>query len=216
MKRFSNRTDAGNHLANVLASDYANKENVVVVALPRGGVPVAYPISKRLGAPLDIVVPRKIGAPHHEEYAIGAITQDKEGCFNEQAIRQLGVSQEYISREVEKQSKEAERRLRVYRGNRPPPNFENKVVILVDDGIATGSTMKAAILSVRNKKPEQIIVAVPVAPSDSLRDLTSMVNRIVCLSTPYPFNAVGNFYDNFNQTEDEEVLKLMGEYAEAH
>jgi len=216
--RFKNRVDAGEKLAKALEADFANKKNTIVVALPRGGVPVAYPISQALNAPLDIVVPRKIGAPFHQEYAIGAITQDKEGYFNEEAIRELGVTRDYIEKEVEKQAKEAQRRLRVYRGSRPPQHFEGQNVILVDDGIATGSTMKAAIMSMKAKKPAQIILAVPVAPSDSLNELKDLVDRVVCLATPYPFYAVGNFYDDFSQTEDEEVLELMNRTntTEAH
>jgi len=211
MDRFIDREDAGKRLADELEKrEFHDKKDCVVVALPRGGVPVAYPIAKRLGVPLDIVVPRKIGAPGHKEYAIGAITQDKKGFFNEQAIRDLHIPQQYIDDEVEQQSTEAQRRLRVYRGNKAPQDFTDKHVILVDDGIATGYTMKAAISSIKSHNPKSITIAVPVAPAKSLREFTNVVDDIVCVATPHPFGAVGSFYKNFDQTEDEEVVMFMG------
>ncbi|GAM26852.1 hypothetical protein SAMD00019534_100270, partial [Acytostelium subglobosum LB1] len=190
---------------------FNNDPQAVVVALPRGGVPVAYPIAKALHLPLDIVVPRKIGAPSNKEYAIGAIAENGEGYFNQDVIDQLGIPISYLDKEVEKQRVESKRRQVVYRRDRPPVDFKNKVIILVDDGIATGSTMKAAIESIKHLEPKKIVVAVPVAPHDSISELkhNPKVDEIICLSTPYPFNAVGNFYHLFDQTEDDTVIQMM-------
>jgi len=208
--KFTNRIDAGQQLAKAL-SGYKNDPLAVVVALPRGGVPVAHPIAKSLGLPLDIVVPRKIGAPFNQEFAIGAIMEDKKGYFNDDTIRALRVPREYIDMEIEKEAKEAQRRLRVYRGDRSPQDFSGKTVIIVDDGIATGATMRASIASIRSKNPKQIVVAVPVGPADTLREIAAIAEKVVCLSSPNPFQAVGNFYHNFGQTEDEEVIKRMSD-----
>eukprot|EP01112_Ceratiomyxa_fruticulosa_P024000 TRINITY_DN947_c0_g1_i6.p1 TRINITY_DN947_c0_g1~~TRINITY_DN947_c0_g1_i6.p1 ORF type:complete len:255 (-),score=55.56 TRINITY_DN947_c0_g1_i6:165-929(-) len=209
---FKDRKEAGSVLANEF-KEYQNSLDTIVVGLPRGGVVVAYPIAKKLGLPLDIVVPRKIGAPFHEEYAIGAILEDGSGYFDNDVINTYGISSEYIKQESHKQVQEAQRRLRVYRGSRGPQDFSGKRILLIDDGIATGSTMHAAITSIRNKGAKEIIVGVPVGPKDTVTNMKPLVNRFVCLSVPAGFRAVGQFYTNFDQTEDEEVLELMNDPA---
>jgi len=210
---FNNREDAGTQLAEALKADNSNcdKEKVVVVALPRGGVPVAFPIAKMLHVPLDIVVPRKIGSPFNKEFAIGAVCENGEGIFNEQVIREYNIHEAYIKHEVEEQVQEAHRRLHHYRGNRGPQDFAGKTVIVVDDGVATGATMKVAIQSLKSKGACKLIVAVPVAPTRSLNELRPLVDKIVCIASPVPFRAVGNFYKSFEQTNDEEVIQLMSD-----
>ena len=203
---FKNRRDAGQQLAKSLEK-YKNAQNVILLALPRGGVVIADEIAKKLNLPLDIVVPRKIGAPGNPEYAIGAITETGEGIFNEEEIRK--IDKEWLKKEIEKEKQEAQRRLRVYRGDKPAVNLKDKIVILVDDGVATGLTLKAAIKSVRQKKPKKIVVAVPVGASDSIEEIKKEVDEVVCLYTPLFFGAVGQFYEEFGQTEDEEVIEIM-------
>jgi putative phosphoribosyl transferase len=205
---FRNRSDAGEQLAEKL-QHYKERDDVIVVGLPRGGVPVAYEISQNLNLPLDIVCPRKIGAPGNKEFAIGAITETGEGIFDTDVIDRLAISQSYIDQEVAKEKKEARNRLETYRKGRPPRNFQGKSVIIVDDGLATGSTMKAAIKSLRSEGAEKIIVAIPVSPPDTLEEIQMMVDETVCLGTPAYFQAVGQFYNDFSPTEDEEVIALM-------
>lgn len=205
---FRDRIDAGEQLAEKLLH-YKAQENAVVVGLPRGGVPVAYEICQHLNLPLDIVCPRKIGAPGNKEFAIGAITETGDGIFDADVIERLDIPQIYIDKEVEKQKKEALYRLETYRKGMPPRNFKGKTVIIVDDGLATGSTMKAAIKSIRSEGAEEIVVAVPVSPPDTLDEIEAIVDEVVCLGTPLYFQAVGQFYNDFSPTEDEEVIALM-------
>lgn len=205
---FYDRKEAGEKLAKRL-EEYKNKEKTIILALPRGGVVVAYQVASFLNLPLDLVVPRKIGAPGNPEFAIGAITEDGEGIFNEEIIKEYGISQDYIKKTVAEEKKEAVRRLNVYRGNRPPLDLRDKEVILIDDGIATGQTMLAAIKSVKKKGAKKIIVAVPVAAPDSLKEIKKEVNKVICLHSPFFFGAVGAFYQVFDQTTDEEVIELM-------
>lgn len=204
---FKDRIQAGKKLTERLLK-YKN-ENVIVLAIPRGGVVVAYEIAKTLNAPLDLIIPRKIGAPYQPELAIGAVTQDGTIILNEEIVNYLSIPEEYIKAEAERQKKEIERRLIKYRGNAIEPNVENKIVIIVDDGIATGATMIAAIASIRKKKPLKIIVAIPVAPPESLEKIKKYADEIVCLYTPEPFFAIGQFYEKFEQLEDEEVINLL-------
>ena len=164
---FKDRIDAGKQLADKL-EEFKDNKDVVLLALPRGGIILAYEVAKKINAPIDIVVPRKIGAPDNEEFAIGAITETGEGIFNYDVINSYGISKEYIDQKVEEEKKEAERRLKVYRGKKKAINLKDKIVILVDDGIATGNTIFAAIKSVKSKKPKKIIVAVPVLPPDTI------------------------------------------------
>eukprot|EP01132_Coremiostelium_polycephalum_P010267 gene10267-12594_t len=209
--RFLNREQAGSKLCSLLEK-YKDDKDAIIVALPRGGVPVAFEISKKLNLPLDIVAPRKIGCPDNKEYAIGAIAENGQGYIDEDIVKMLGIDRGYINSEIERQRKESKRRLEVYRGKRPPVNFTNKTIILVDDGIATGSTMKAAIESVKCKYPKRIIVAVPVTPPDVIQEILSLgIDKFECIQAIPEFGAVGNYYVDFQQTEDETVIRLMNE-----
>lgn len=205
---FKDRKEAGHRLSEALG-DYHSDPQTVVIALPRGGVIVGAEIAKRLHLPLDIVVPRKIGAPFNPEFAIGAITETGEGIFSDEVIRDYGISQEYIRDAIEKEKSVAKKRLHLYRGDEPPRHLKGKTVLLVDDGIATGSTMMAAIVTLKNEGVSSIVVAVPVAPIDTLHRLEKLADRVVVLTTPTPFFAVGQFYDHFDQTTDEEVISLL-------
>ena len=204
---FQNRVEAGRKLAENLSA-YKGRE-VLVLAIPRGGVVVGYEVAKALGASLDIITPRKIGAPHNPELAIGAVTQDGSVILNPEIVQYLEVPDQYIEQEKRRQIKEIERRMRKYRGDVVYPALEGRIVILVDDGIATGATVRAAIASVRRQNPSMLILAVPVGARDTIEKLTSEVDIMVCLSTPTPFYAIGQFYRNFEQTTDEEVITLL-------
>jgi len=205
---FKNRKDAGEKLIPKLIQ-YKNKPGIVILALPRGGVVTAAEIVRKLNLPLDLVVPRKIGAPGNPEFAIGAIAEDGVGIFDNEIIAAYNIGQEYIKNEVEKEKKEAERRLKVYRGKRLPLNLEDKTVILVDDGVATGSTMRAAIRSVKKKKAKKIIVAIPTIAQDTLKKIQEEVDEVIYLKAPLFFGAVGAFYEDFAQTEDKEVIDII-------
>lgn len=205
---FRDRQDGGKQLAQELLK-YHHQPNVVVLGLPRGGVVTAFEVAKALSLPLDIVCPRKIGAPFNPELAIGAITETGEGVFHDNLISRLGISEKYIQQEVEKEKQQAQRRLTLFRKNRPKINLEGKTVILVDDGLATGATMEAAIKSVTAEGAAKIVVAVPVSPPDTYDKIQREVDEIVALSTPTFFEAVGQFYDDFSPTEDEEVVELL-------
>ncbi len=207
MSIFSDRVEAGRRLAEALR-EYEGRE-VVVLAIPRGGVVVGYQVAKRLGAPLDVIAPRKIGAPHNPELAIGAVAEDGTIILDEGLVRSLGVPESYIGEESERQREEIRRRLRLYRGEAPYPELKGHVVILVDDGVATGSTAKAALASIRRRGPEEVVVAIPVAPPSTARELEEEADRVVCLYTPEPFYAIGQFYRDFSQTSDEEVVGLL-------
>lgn len=207
---FRDRVEAGQKLAEALGK-YKGQENAIVLFLPRGGVTLAVEVARALSLPMDLVVPRKIGVPMNPEYAIGAITEDGKGIFNEGVISKLGIEQKQLNEIVAREKKEAARRLRIYRGDRPPLDLADKTVILIDDGIATGLTMQAAIKSVRAKGAAKIIVAVPVAARDSLEKIKQEVDEVICLDTPRFFGAVGAFYEEFGQVEDEEVVRRMKE-----
>jgi putative phosphoribosyl transferase len=183
----------------------------LVLAIPRGGVVVGYEIAQTLHLPLDVIIPHKLGAPYNPELAIGAITEDGSTVLDDNLITDLGVSQDYITKESERQKKEIERRLVLYRQNQPNLYLKGKDVIVVDDGIATGSTMKAALLSVKNKGARSIIVAIPVGPPSTIKELEKRANRVVCLYLPEYFQAIGQFYDDFSQTTDDEVIGLLRE-----
>lgn len=192
---------------------YKNRDDVVVLALPRGGVIVAYEVARVLKAPLDIVVPRKIGAPGNPEFAIGAITESGEGIFDEAALEYLQVDEDYIRKTVMEEQKEAKRRLKVYRCGRKAVPLRDKIVILIDDGIATGATMRAAIKSVRTRGAVKVLVAVPVIPADRVPLFEKEVDELVYLDAPYDFAAVGQFYEYFEQTTDEEVIGIMEKFS---
>lgn len=204
---FKNRQEAGKKLALKLKA--SPLENPVSIGLPRGGVITAYEIAKELKTPLDIIVPRKIGAPREPELAIGAITESGQGVWDKNLIESLKIKKEYIDRETEKEKTEAKRRREKYRLNRPPLDLKNKTVLLIDDGIATGHTMEAAVLEARNKGAKKIIIAVPVIPKDMVKKMSSICDKLIYLNSPFLFMAIGNFYENFEQTGDEEVVEIM-------
>jgi predicted phosphoribosyltransferase len=205
---FRNRSEAGRLLAGKL-SDYAHRDDVLVLALPRGGVPVAYEIATALEVPLDVFVVRKIGLPGHEELAIGAIASGGSRMLNEQIIEAYDIDPRDIDDVVRREQAELERREREYRGDRPFPDLRNKTVILVDDGLATGSTMHVAVEALRSEGAKRIVVAVPVAPPDTCAAFRRIADDIICASTPEPFYAVGLWYADFSQTTDEEVHELL-------
>ena len=205
---FKDRQEAGRKLISKL-HQYKDRADVIVLGLPRGGIVTAFEIAQGLNLPLDLIVTRKIGAPDNPEFAIGAITEDGEGIFDAVTISTYRISRQYIDEEIKKEKKEAERRLKVYRENRPPLNLQDKTVILVDDGVATGATLRAAIRSAKIKNAKKIVVAVPVIARDILEKIKNEVDEIVYLDAPLFFSAIGSFYEVFAQTEDEEVVALM-------
>jgi putative phosphoribosyl transferase len=207
MTYFSDRVDAGKRLGSALI-DVVNK-GTVVLAIPRGGVVVGYGIAHMLGLQLDVIIPHKIGAPDNPELAIGAITEDGTAILDEPLITYMRVTQGYIRMESERQRKEIQRRLNLYRQNSPPPNLKGRNVVVVDDGIATGSTVKAALASVKKQGATSVTVAVPVGPLSTIRELQRVADQVVCLYMPEDFQAIGQFYSDFNQTSDEEVIDLL-------
>lgn len=209
MAFFVNRVDAGKRLASAL-KNFSGKYGVVL-AIPRGGVMVGFEIAKALNLPLDITIPRKIGAPDNPELAIGAVAEDGSAILDNNLIKYLGISREYIKEESERQKQEIERRLKLYRQEKSYPDLKGFDVIVVDDGIATGSTMKAALASVRNRGAASVTVAVPVGPPSTIEELNELADRVVCLYTPEYFQAIGEFYTDFSQTPDEEVIRLLRE-----
>ena len=205
---FRDRTDAGRRLAERLG-EYAGRPGVLVLALPRGGVPVAFEVARALGAPLDVFLVRKLGVPGHEELAMGAIATGGVRVVNESVVRELGIGGEVIDAVAGRERAELERRARAYRGERPAPEVRGRAVILVDDGLATGSTMRAAALAVRRQEPERVVVAAPVAARATCAELLAEVDDVVCAATPEPFYGVGRWYEDFSQTTDEEVRELL-------
>jgi len=205
---FTDRIDAGKKLALAL-KDF--KGNGIVLAIPRGGVVVGYVVAEELGLPLDVIIPRKIGAPSNPELAIGAVAEDGTTILDNNLISYLNVNPKYIKEETDRQKQEIHRRLKVYRQDAGYPDVKGIDVIVVDDGIATGSTIKAALASVKNRGAASVTVAVPVGPPQTIEELEKMADRVVCLYTPDFFEAIGQFYSNFDQTEDEEVIELLRE-----
>jgi putative phosphoribosyl transferase len=205
---FSDRAEAGRVLAEQLRH-HAGRPDVIVLALPRGGVPVAYEVAKALHVPLDIFVVRKLGIPGHEELAMGAVATGGVRVLNDQVIKGLSIPGYVIDAVANWELRELARRERLYRGDRPPPEVRGKTVILVDDGLATGSTMLAAVQALRKLGPARIVVAVPVAAPDTCELLKEYVDETVCAATPEPFYAVGLWYRDFSQTTDEEVRELL-------
>ena len=215
MDKFFDRYEAGIVLAKYL-KEYANNPNVIILALPRGGVPVAYQISNALSVPLDVFIVRKLGLPGHEELAMGAIASGGTVFINEPLMSQLNPDPTSIQNVIEKEREELQRRERLYRGNSPFPDLNEKIVILVDDGIATGSTMMAAIQALRNHQPKSIIIAVPLAPSSTCDEMAPLVEKLVCPLKPVAFYAVGLWYENFPQTSDNEVIELLKKSHSKH
>jgi putative phosphoribosyl transferase len=205
---YADRSDAGRFLATKLEA-YANRQDVLVLALPRGGVPVAFEVARALHVPLDVFVVRKLGVPGHEELAMGAIATGGTMVLNDIVVQTLHIPEKVIEQVKEKEQQELERREHLYRDDLRPADVEEKTVILVDDGLATGSTMRAAIAALRKQQPARIVVAVPVAALSTCEEMASEVDEIVCAKTPEPFYGVGLWYQDFSQTSDEEVHELL-------
>jgi|SRR4029079_14187023 putative phosphoribosyl transferase len=209
--RFRDRDEAGELLGRDLARRLPRRDDVLVLALPRGGVPVGAGVAQALGAPLDVFIVRKLGVPGHEELAMGAIASGGVRVLNREVLDYMPVSERTIDAVAEREQRELERREREYRGARPPIDIKDKTVIVVDDGLATGSTMRAAVAALRKMEPRRIIVAVPVAAEATCNDFRAegIADEVVCLRTPEPFQAVGLWYSDFTQTSDEEVHALL-------
>ena len=207
-QRFRDRAEAGTLLAAQLG-EYAGRADVLVLALPRGGVPVAAEVAHALGAPLDVYVVRKLGVPGQEELAMGAIATGGVRVLNDEVVRVLRVSEEVIDAVAAEEGQELERREREYRGDRPPPDVRGRIVILVDDGLATGSTMRAAVAALRRQGPARIVMAVPVGAPETCGEMQEEADEAVCARTPEPFYAVGLWYEDFSQTTDDEVRDLL-------
>jgi predicted phosphoribosyltransferase len=207
-QRFRNRTDAGRQLAERLAA-YANRPDVLVLALPRGGVPVGYEVARALATPLDVFLVRKLGVPGYEELAMGAVAIGEVRVLNDEIVRGLGVSKHEINAMVAREMQELARRERLYRGDRPPPDVAGRTVILVDDGLATGATMRAAVEALGQQHPARTVVAVPTASPDTCEALKAEADDVICAMTPERFVAVGHWYEDFTQTTDDEVRELL-------
>lgn len=206
--RFRDRREAGRLLAAKLPA-YAHRPDVLVLALPRGGVPVAYEVARALGAPLDVFLVRKLGVPGQEELAMGAVASGGVRVLNDDIVTALRIPERVIDAIAAREQPELARRERLYRGNRPPPDVRGRTVILVDDGLATGATMAAAVKALRQQHPARIVVAVPIASPDTCEQLSTEVDEVVCAAMPHPFHAVGLWYEDFSQTTDDEVRELL-------
>ncbi|MHC1755675.1 MAG: phosphoribosyltransferase [Methanosarcina sp.] len=208
MAIFKDRVDAGKRLAKEL-SKYSNRPDVLILGLPRGGVPVAFEVAKKLNVKMDIFIVRKLGVPGNEELAMGAIASDDIRVLNEDIVRSYQIPDRVIATVAANEFRELERRERKYRGDHPKPDISGMTVILIDDGLATGATMNAAVEAVKTKNPAKLVVAVPTASPDMCRFFESKVDEIICATTPEPFYAVGAWYGDFSQTTDEEVCELL-------
>lgn len=213
--KYRDRIHAGHALAEALA-DYADRQDVVILALPRGGVPIAAVLADTLHAPMDVLLVRKLGVPGQEELAMGAISMGGLCVLNDRIIRSIHLSEEDIDRVIAKEQAELKRRNDLYRSGAPAPELGDKTVILVDDGLATGATMQAAVATCKKMSAREIIVAVPVGAVESCADLAGRVNKLVCLFKPNPFWGVGHWYQDFSQVSDKEVLATMADRLSAH
>lgn len=213
-RRFRDRTEAGQLLASRLAA-YAHRADVLVLALPRGGVPVAFEVARALPAPLDVLIVRKLGVPGHSELALGAIASGGTRVLNEEVVRSLGIPESIISQVTAREQHEMEQRERLYREERPAYVIRGRTTILIDDGIATGATMRAAVSAIRQQQPARVVIAIPVAAPATCEELAALVDELVCVSKPEAFLAVGLWYEHFTQTTDEEVRDLLARAAEA-
>ena len=205
---FTDRRHAGRVLASRLTK-YAGRGDVIVLALPRGGVPVAYEVAAALGAPMDVFLVRKLGTPGHRELAMGAIASGGVRVVNEDVVQWYGISEAAIDRIAREEQEELERRERAYRDDRPAPDLTNRIVVLIDDGLATGSTMRAAVQAVRARCPARVVIAVPVGAPQTCAELAVSADEVICARMPEPFSAVGQWYRDFEQTTDEEVQQLL-------
>jgi putative phosphoribosyl transferase len=212
-RQFADRREAGKLLASKLNA-YQDRAEAIVLALPRGGVPVAFEIATRLHLPLDVWIVRKLGVPYHKELAMGAIASSGERVMNWDVVRLSHISPETIERVVKEETEELQRRDQLYRQGKPWPSLTDQIIILVDDGIATGSTMQAAIASLKPHQPKEIIVAVPIASPDIYKKIQAEVDQVVCLLQPESLDAIGRWYLNFAQTSDEEVRDCLAESAQ--
>jgi putative phosphoribosyl transferase len=208
MFTFQNRNEAGRALAAELVR-YTHRQDVVILALPRGGVPIGFEIAHALHAPLDVFLVRKLGAPQYEELAMGAIASGGVRVLNQSVVNQLGITEEQIEEVAEAELRELERREQAFRQGHPPVLVSDRICILVDDGLATGSTMRAAVMALRQQKPQRIVIAVPVAAAETCAEFEPLVDEAVCLYTPEPFIAVGRWYDDFAQLTDDEVRDCL-------
>jgi predicted phosphoribosyltransferase len=213
MTQFADRRQAGRRLAEELSA-YEGHQDVVVLGLPRGGVPVAFEVAEALQVPLDVFVVRKLGVPGNPELAMGAIASGSVRVLNQGVVRRMGISDDAIDRVAEEERQKLEERERIYRGARPDVDLEGKTVLLVDDGLATGATMRAAVNALRKHDPQEIVVAVPTAPPETCSDFKDVADEVICVTTPTPFFGVGGAYRDFSQTTNEEVRDLL-EKAEA-
>ena len=213
MVPFENRREAGRELARRLTA-FQGRDDVVVLGLPRGGVPVAAEVAQALGSPLDVLVVRKLGVPGHEELAMGAVASGGARVLNEGIVRELRLGDAAIERITREQSAEVERRERAFRGGRPRPDLHDKTVLLVDDGIATGATMRSAVAALRANGPRRVVVATPVAAPEAVAWLEKEADEVICLATPMDFLAVGRWYRDFPQTTDDEVRALLADRAQ--
>ena len=212
--RYHDRREAGRVLADRLRH-FAGRQDVIVLALPRGGVPVAFEVAQAIGAPLDVFMVRKLGLPGHPEFAMGAIASGGIRIMDDDVVRYYRIPAAAIDQIAGAEEQELHRRERAYRGTRPPVTLEDRIVILVDDGLATGSTMRAAVVAARRQLPSQIVVAAPVGARQACRALDQVADEIVCAMTPEPFRAVGLWYQSFEQTTDDEVRRLLADAAAA-
>jgi predicted phosphoribosyltransferase len=212
-RAFANRSEAGRMLAEKLG-EYADRNDVIVLGLPRGGVPVAYQVAKRLRAPLDVFIVRKLGVPGFEELAAGAIASGGVRVLNEDVVRAIPHAEEAIEAVTARETTELERREQIYRKGRAAPELRDRIVILVDDGLATGATMRAAVKALRERGAAKIVVAVPVGPPDTCSEIKQEADVTICLSTPPFFQAVGQYYEDFSQTSDDDVRELLTSAAQ--
>jgi predicted phosphoribosyltransferase len=211
---YRDRHDAGRRLAELL-SRYANRPDVLVLALPRGGVPVAYEVARALNAPLDVFIVRKLGVPGHEELALGAIASGGIRVLNNEVMRALHIPKQVVEEIAAREQRELERREQLYRDGRPAPDVRGRTVILIDDGLATGATMRAALQALRQQQPARLVLAVPVAAPSTCLEFLGEADEVICARTPDPFFAVGLWYQNFEQTSDQEVHDLLAQATEA-